>query len=78
VRTVASETGPWKGDEYARKWLTLAEQRRDDLVALYRSGAWRRYFSESEFLAVMRAVKADVECWGKLAGVAPEPLRKAG
>ena len=75
---MANEPGPWKGHEYAGKWLSLAEQRRDDLVELYRSGRWRRYFSESEFLAVMRAVKADVESWSRLAGVAPEPLRKAG
>lgn len=72
----ANEGGAWNGSEYARRWLTIAERRRDDLVELYRSGRWRRYYSEAEFLAVMRRAKADVDSWAALAGVGAETLAK--
>lgn len=68
----------WSGGEYARRWLALAERRRDDVIELYRSGRWRRSYTEAEFLAVMRAAKADVEAWASLAGFPPETLAKAG
>jgi uncharacterized repeat protein (TIGR03809 family) len=74
----ARERAAWNGSEYARRWLALAERRRDDIIELYRSGRWRHCYTEAEFLAVMRAAKADVEAWAALAGLPPETLAKAG
>ena len=53
-------------DTHARRWVDLTERRRDYLVELYRTGRWRRYFSEVEFLGVMRGVKAEEEAWRTL------------
>jgi len=83
MRSAMSNDNPaWKAQEYARKWLALAERRRDNLVELYRSGRWRRYYTEPQFLAAMRDVKADIEAWGTLISAAPpatpDALRKAG
>jgi uncharacterized repeat protein (TIGR03809 family) len=68
----------WSGTEFARRWLALSERRRDDLIELYRSGRWRRYYSEAQFLSVMRRAKAEVEAWAALAAPAAEPLAKTG
>ncbi len=52
--------------ETVRKWHALAERRRREYVELYRSGRWRRYYSEERFLAHLREVVQGVETWGKL------------
>jgi uncharacterized repeat protein (TIGR03809 family) len=64
-------------DEHARRWVDLTERRRDYLVELYRSGRWRRYFTEVEFLGVMRGVKAEEEAWRTLGNGSDAP-GKAG
>ncbi len=53
--------------ELSRKWYALAVQRRDHLADLYHSGRWRRYFTEQEFLALMRDTVKSVENWAALA-----------
>ena len=50
-------------DHIARKWLALAERRRDHLIELYRSGRWQRYHTEETFLQRMRAAVVEVEAW---------------
>ncbi len=75
--SVGQGDGAFDGKGYSRRWLELAERRRDYLVELYRSGRWRRYFSEVEFLAVMRGVKAEEEAWRSLATASPEEASKA-
>src|SRR5882724_496139 len=52
--------------EATRKWHALAERRRAYFVELYRSGRWRRYYSEAAFLAHMREVMEGVEAWAKV------------
>ncbi len=78
---VSKDDSDWRGSEYAGRWLALAQRRRDNLVELYRSGRWRRYYTEAKFLAAMRDVKADIEAWSRLANSAPadtvEELREA-
>lgn len=53
--------------ELSRKWHALAVQRRDYLAELYESGRWRRYFTEQDFLALMRDTVKSVENWEALA-----------
>ena len=52
--------------ETTRKWHALAEKRRAYFVELYRSGRWRRYYTEQAFLAHLREVGESVESWAKV------------
>lgn len=52
--------------ETTRKWHALAERRRAYFVDLYRSGRWRRYYTEEAFRAHMREVMEGVEGWAKV------------
>lgn len=54
-------------DNIARKWRDLAERRRDYFVELYRSGRWHHYYSEDEFVLVMREVMDVTETWARIA-----------
>src|SRR5436853_6302419 len=44
----------WDPGEIARRWRGLAERRRAYLIELYRSGRWKRYYNEQEFLTCVR------------------------
>jgi uncharacterized repeat protein (TIGR03809 family) len=59
--------------ETARKWHALAERRRREYVELYRSGRWRRYYSEERFLAHLREVVQGVESWAKVVEQLSQP-----
>lgn len=57
----------------------LAERRRAHLVELYRSGRWRRYFTEQELVLRMRDAVHEVEVWSTAAARwdgAPEDARQ--
>jgi uncharacterized repeat protein (TIGR03809 family) len=58
----------WDPGEIARRWRELAERRRAHFIELDRSGRWRRYYTEPEFLASVRKVAAEIESWDALAG----------
>jgi uncharacterized repeat protein (TIGR03809 family) len=58
--------------EAAQKWRALAERRRAHFVELYRSGRWKRYYSEENFLERMREVIRASERWSE---IAPSPAR---
>jgi uncharacterized repeat protein (TIGR03809 family) len=49
------------------RWRALAERRLQYITLLYESGRWRRYFSEEEFLGVIRETRASVEAWRRIA-----------
>jgi uncharacterized repeat protein (TIGR03809 family) len=51
-------------DQIARQWQGLAERRRQHLLELYRTGRWRRYYSEDQMMAQMRDASRDVQWWG--------------
>jgi uncharacterized repeat protein (TIGR03809 family) len=68
----------WDPGEIARHWRALAERRRAHFIELYRSGRWRHYFTEQEFLNSVRKIAADLDSWDALAGPEPVMLRKAG
>ena len=55
----------------ALKWLALAERRRDHHLELYKSGRWRHYYTDQEFLTEMRNAIAIAQRWAKIA-----PLRE--
>jgi uncharacterized repeat protein (TIGR03809 family) len=52
--------------EITRKWRDLAEKRRTHFVDLYESGRWKHYYSESEFVALMREAVQLADDWTRL------------
>jgi uncharacterized repeat protein (TIGR03809 family) len=58
--------------EVAQKWRALAERRRAHFVELYHSGRWKRYYSEENFLQLMREAIRASERWAE---IAPSPPR---
>ncbi|MBX6424917.1 MAG: TIGR03809 family protein [Variibacter sp.] len=50
-------------DDMARRWRSLAERRRAHLLALYRSGRWRKYYSEDQIMAQMRDLVREINAW---------------
>jgi uncharacterized repeat protein (TIGR03809 family) len=68
---------PFAMDRAARKWRALAERRRAHFVELYRSGRWRHYYTEAEFVARMRQAVAVADRWAELAPTPEDALRQA-
>ena len=60
--------------EMAKQWQGLAERRRKHLQELYRSGRWRRYYSEEQFLVRMHEAIWLSERWAEIAPVPPAEL----
>ena len=54
----------------ALKWRNLAERRRAHHVDLYKSGRWKHYYTDDEFVAEMSAANAMALRW---ASIAPLP-----
>ena len=59
-----------KLENVALKWRALAEKRRDHCLELYKTGRWKHYYTEQQFLAEMRAAIALAQRWAK---IAPRP-----
>ena len=51
----------------ALKWRALAERRRDHHLDLYKTGRWRHYYTDQEFLVEMRAAIALAQRWARIA-----------
>lgn len=62
-------------DQLAQEWRDLADRRREHFAELYRSGRWRHYYTEDQFLAQMREVVRAAEAWARIAkpAAAAEP-----
>jgi uncharacterized repeat protein (TIGR03809 family) len=58
-------------ERIALKWRNLAERRRDHYIELYRSGRWKHYYGDAEFLTELRKAAALAERW-----IAIAPLRE--
>jgi uncharacterized repeat protein (TIGR03809 family) len=56
--------------QVARRWRDLIDRRSAHFVDLHRSGRWRLYYSEAEFLALLREAVKLAEAW---ADIAPAP-----
>jgi uncharacterized repeat protein (TIGR03809 family) len=54
-------------ESVALKWRALAERRRDHHIELYKSGRWRHYYSDAEFLERMREAVTVAERWAAIA-----------
>ena len=59
-----------KMEAVALKWRALAERRRDHHIELYKTGRWRHYYTDQQFLTEMRAAIALAQRWAK---IAPRP-----
>ena len=57
-------------ESVALKWRNIAEQRRDHHLDLYKSGRWKHYYTDEEFLVEMRQAVAIADRW---AMIAPRP-----
>lgn len=61
-----------KWQRIARKWRALAEGRCAHFDDLYRSGRWKRYYTEQEFLDELRHTVTIAERWAKIAPLPEE------
>jgi uncharacterized repeat protein (TIGR03809 family) len=62
------------------RWRKLAEQRLEHITDLFVTGRWRRYFSEADFLELVRQTRDAVATWRRLDAQlleAPLPPRSA-
>ena len=61
-----------------QQWRDLADRRQEHFAELYRSGRWRRYYTEEQFLARMREVVRAAETWAQIANpsAAAEPAEQ--
>jgi uncharacterized repeat protein (TIGR03809 family) len=54
-------------EEVAQKWRALAERRCAYFLELHRSGRWRHYYSEEQFLVRLREAIELSERWVEIA-----------
>ncbi|MCX7312753.1 MAG: hypothetical protein NTV56_13770 [Alphaproteobacteria bacterium] len=70
-----------KWERLALKWRALAERRRAHHLDLYKSGRWKHYYTDEEFLVEMSKAVAMAERWAKIAPLPEEreaaPVRVA-
>jgi len=69
-----------KNEEIARKWRALVQRRREYLAELYRSGRYKKYFTEQALLDQMREAAAAAQQWDALMVSKPDdgPVEPAG
>jgi uncharacterized repeat protein (TIGR03809 family) len=53
-------------DQLARKWRDLADRRKAHFSELHRTGRWRHYYTEDQFVAQMREVVRAAETWAQI------------
>jgi len=54
-------------DQLAQKWSKLAERRRSHFIELYKTGRWKRYYTEAEFFIQLREAFRAADEWEKVA-----------
>jgi hypothetical protein len=54
----------------AQKWRDLINRRRAHFVELHKSGRWKHYYDEAQFLLLMSEAVALAETWSR---IAPRP-----
>jgi hypothetical protein len=52
--------------EITQKWRALAAQRHDHFLELHRTGRWKLYYSEHDFLVRMRETVHLLDMWNAL------------
>jgi uncharacterized repeat protein (TIGR03809 family) len=58
-------------DGVAQKWRALAERRRAHFVDMFASGRWKRYYTEQQFLQLVREAILQCERWAQIAPPPP-------
>jgi uncharacterized repeat protein (TIGR03809 family) len=53
--------------QIARRWRDLVDQRCAHFVELHRSGRWKHYYDEAQFLLLMREALDLAETWARIA-----------
>lgn len=61
-------------EEVAHKWRDLADRRRAHFLELHRSGRWRRYYSEEQFLVRLHEAIRLSERWAEIAPALPAEI----
>lgn len=56
-----------KWERIGLKWRDLAERRQAHYLDLYKSGRWKRYYTEEEFRAELRAAIELAQRWAAIA-----------
>jgi uncharacterized repeat protein (TIGR03809 family) len=56
-----------KWERVGLKWRNLAERRHAHYLDLYKSGRWKRYYTEEEFQAELRAAIELAQRWAEIA-----------
>ncbi len=69
----ARQRGPY--DAVARKWLALAERRRDYLIELRSSGRWRHYYTAAKLENELREINVVRERFAEIAGIELQTVR---
>jgi hypothetical protein len=65
-------------DQAALKWRDLAERRRAHFVDLYKSGRWKHYYTDEEFVVCMREAIMIANRWAEIAPRPEDTVRRAG
>jgi uncharacterized repeat protein (TIGR03809 family) len=73
---MATRQYPYAMDRAAQKWRVLAERRQAHFVELYRTGRYRHYYTDEEFMLRMREAIAAVKRWAEIAP-RPDDYREA-
>lgn len=63
-----------KWERVALKWRDLAERRHAHYLDLYKTGRWKRYYTEEEFRAELATAIELAQRW---AAIAPRPEERA-
>lgn len=58
---------PFAMNNAALKWRDLAERRQAHFVDLYKSGRWKHYYTDEQFVASMRQAIAAARRWAEIA-----------
>ncbi len=61
---------PFAMDQAALKWRDLAERRQAHFVDLYKSGRWKHYYTDEQFVVRIREAIAAANRWAE---IAPRP-----
>ena len=61
--------------QIAQKWRNLVERRCAAFIDLHKTGRWKHYYNEAQFLALMREAVDLAETWSRLA---PRPEDSGG
>ena len=64
-------------DTVVGKWRDLAEKRRLSFVELQRTGRWKRFYTEAQFILRMGQVSELAKTWAELAALTPTPTTAA-